>query len=228
VGFLFKRKKEEITEQPPRDFGSFIEFSLLDPRAIEADVHTLVNIAIKNGYYGVCVNPVNVYYAYSYISERAKRDIKVIATVGFPLGASKTEVKVLEAREAFADGASELDVVINIARAKEGDFGYIKNELSRIVRIARGRVVKAIIETSYLNREQTKGVLKACIKAKIDFIQTSTGYGEGGATPEDVDFIKSIVGEKCYVKAAGAVKTRAQVEELIRSGAERIGTSRAL
>ncbi len=220
-----KRKKEDISIQ---NFNERIELTLVDPRAISRDVHTLVNVAVKNGYLGVCVNPINVAEARSYIDEKVRVEMRVIAVIGFPLGATSISAKVQEAKEAISAGADELDVVINIGAVKSGDFAFVKSELSRIVRIAKGRIVKAIIETCYLSREEIKDVVKACVKAKVDFVQTSTGYGTGGATAEDILLIKEVAGGKIEVKAAGGVRSRAQAEELVRAGAIRIGTSKVI
>lgn len=223
----FKRKKQ-VEKNNESSLKNMTDFTLLDPRAVDKDIQTLVNIAIKNQYYAICVNPINILAAKHYISLSVRKDIKVVSVIGFPLGANTLQTKVYEAKQALSDGADELDVVINIAKAKENDFAYIKNELSRIVRIARGKVVKAIIETCYLTREEIKEICKVCLKAKVDFIKTSSGYGTGGATVDDVFLIKEVVKDKCLIKASGGIKTKAQAEELIRAGAQRIGTSRIL
>lgn len=225
---LFRRKKNIDDLQTYSSLSDITEFTLLDPRAITNDISTLVNITVKNSYLAVVVNPINVRLCKELISERAKKEIKVVAVVGFPFGASKLEVKVEEAKSAFSDGADEVEVVINIARAKEGDFSYIKTELSRIVRIAKGRTVKAIIETCYLSRDEIKNVTRALVKAKVDYIVTSTGFGTGGATAEDVALIHESAGGKCYVKAAGGIRTKQDADDMIRAGASRIGTSRLI
>ena len=201
----FKRKKK-VEEKVQSSLQDMIDFTLLDPRAVNKDIQTLVNIAIRNQYYAICVNPINVLDAKNFVLNSTRKDIKVVSVVGFPLGSNTVQTKVAEAKQALSDGADELDVVINIARVKENDYGYIKNELSRIVRIARGKIVKAIIETCYLTREEIKEVCKVCLKAKVDFIKTSSGYGTGGATVDDVLLIKEIVKDKCYIKASGGIK----------------------
>lgn len=205
-----------------------VELTLIDPRAVEKDIHTLINIALKNGYYGVCVNPCNVYIAKDYIENVIKYPIKVISVIGFPLGANTMQTKIHEAKEALRDGADELDVVINISCLKEGNLSYVKTELSKIRKIAKGKIVKAIIETCYLSYDDLKAICKICVKAKFDFIKTSTGYGTGGATVDDVRQIKEIVGDKCQIKASGGIRTREQANELVRAGASRIGTSKVI
>jgi len=221
-----RRKQEEVIE--PKTLSQMIDFTLIDPRAIDKDIHTLINVAIKNGYYAVCINSSNVLEAKDYIYNNLKTELAVIAAVGFPLGACSLHAKIEEAKQAIHDGADELDVVINIGKIKEGNYDYVRNELSRIVRISKGRIIKAVIETCYLNREEIKLACKACEKAKVDFIKTSTGYGTGGATVDDVLFINECVKGKVNIKASGGIRTRAQAEELIRAGAKRIGTSRAI
>ena len=225
---MWFRRKNKIEEVNQSSLQNMTDFTLLDPRAVSKDIQTLVNIAVKNQYFAVCVNPVNVLLAKNYVITSTRNDIKVVSVIGFPLGANTLQTKVNEAKQAISDGADELDVVINISKIKENDYGYVKNELSRIVRIAHGRVVKAIIETCYLTRDEIKEVCKVCLKSKVDYIKTSSGYGTGGATVDDVLLIKEVVKDKCLIKASGGIKTKAQAEELIRAGAQRIGTSRIL
>ena len=229
---MFGRKKKNLgfvdVELSERDLNSYIDYTLLDPRAGDRDIENLCNIAVKNKYYAVCINPTNVSHARKYIDSRMAETIKVVTVVGFPLGGNLVETKVLETKKAIADGADEIDVVINIAKAKQGDFGYIKNELSRIVRCSKGKVVKAIIETCYFNRDEIIKLCKACVKAKVDFVKTSTGYGIGGATPELVELIKQNVDGRCEVKAAGGIRNRNDAYLMLRAGARRIGTSREI
>lgn len=221
---MFFKKKSVAAKEVTR-LQDAVEYTLLDPRATAKDINNCCNIAIKNKYHAVCVNGCHVQDAFKYLSNKAVEDVGVVAVVGFPLGASTIQTKLAEAKEAIADGASEIDVVINIGAATEGDYDYVKNELSRIVRASRGRIVKAIIESCYFNREQIVQLCKACTKAKVDYIKTSTGFGTGGATPEVVSCIAAAVGNKCGIKASGGIRTVKQAEELIRAGATRIGTS---
>lgn len=225
---LFSRKHKDVDFSTPQRVGDAVELTLLDPRAVDADVKTLVNIAIRNLYCAVCVAPVNVFVAKQIIAKSSRPTLKIVSVVGFPLGTAKIATKVEEARNAIADGANELDVVICVSKAKQGDFGYIKDELSRIVRIAKGNVVKAVIETCYLTRDEIKNVCRACLKAKVDFVMTSTGYGTGGANPEDIAFICTQLEGRCGVKASGAISSRVIAEDMLRAGATRIGTSRVI
>jgi deoxyribose-phosphate aldolase len=221
----FKKKKEEpaVTDEK-----SIIDFTLLDPRATTKDIHNCCNIAIKNHYYGVCVNSCWVETVKRYLSQKAVDTIAVVSVVGFPLGASSMTAKLAEEKQAISDGADELDVVINIGNAKEGDYDYVRTELSRIVRASHGKVIKAIIETCYFDKEEIIKLVKVCAKAKVDYIKTSTGFGTGGATPEIVQLINETAGGKCKVKASGGIRTMAQVKDMVRAGASRIGTSTEL
>ena len=222
------RKNKSIIIKDEATILEMVDFTLLDPRAISKDIHTLINVAIKNKYYGVCVNPVNVKLASEYIKKTLNAELNIISVVGFPLGANTIKIKCLEAKQAVKDGADEIDFVINIAKIKEGDIIYLKQEISKIIRAAKGRIVKAIIETCYLTREEIKQVCKICEKAKVDFIKTSTGYGTAGANAEDVSYIRECVRGRVGIKASGGIKTREQAEELIRAGATRIGSSRTI
>jgi len=205
-----------------------VDFTLLSPIVTEKDVIKHCNIALKHHYYSVCVNPVNVRIAKKYIQTELLKDIKVCTVIGYPLGENTTLVKIQEAKQAIIDGADELDVVISISRVKSGDFAYVKNELSRIVRISKKRVVKAIIETGYLTREEINKVVKICMKCRVDYIQTSTGYTLTRSTPEEVNYLENLVGDRCGIKIAGGVTTKAEATEMVRAGAQRIGTSRII
>jgi len=220
---MFFRKKEE--QVGAIDVSSRVDFTLLDPRAIDDDLEKICDIAYKNGYYAVCVNPVNVKYVSGYITKYLKNALKVVSVVGFPLGANTTSTKLAEAKEAIENGASEIDMVINIGKAKAGDFCYVKNEIEKIRKIAKKKILKVIIETCYFDENDIIKLVKICIACKVDYIKTSTGFGTAGAQKEIVSLIKKVVGSKCKIKASGAIKTREQAVEFLNLGADRIGTS---
>ena len=205
-----------------------VDFTLLDARATFADLEKLCDVAYKNQYYSVCVNPCNVEYVSGYISKNLNGELKVASVVGFPLGANTIEAKVFETKQAIQDGADEIDVVVNIGRAKNGDFEYVKNELTKIKKAAKNHVVKAILETCYMDENEIVKLCKVCMRAKVDFVKTSTGFGTGGATPEHISLMKKTVAGKCQVKASGGIRTREQAIELINLGADRLGTSRII
>ena len=210
------------------DLGAAVDFTLLDPRATEADIEKLCDIAYKNSYYAVCVNPCNVSYAKSYIEKKLKNSIKVVSVVGFPLGANLLSTKLAEAKEVISSGADEIDFVINIGRAKQGKYDYIKNELKSIRKLAKHSVVKVIIETCYFDKNEIIKLSKLCAQNKIDYIKTSTGFGTGGAKIEDIKTIYETVKGACKIKASGGIRTRQQAIDLLNAGAARIGTSHIL
>lgn len=220
-----ERKKEMTNDLYAINVNGMVDFTLLDSRATMLDIEKLCDIAFKNQYYGVCVNPCNVAIAKGYILKNFEGSIKVISVIGFPLGANKTEVKLIEAKQALSDGADELDVVINIGKAKDLDYKYIKNELSKIKKIAGRHIVKAIIETCYFDENEIIKLCKVCVSSGVDFIKTSTGFGIAGANERITELIVKTVKGKCYVKAAGGIKTREQAIRFVNLGVSRIGTS---
>ena len=206
------------------DISRYIDHTNLRAYATEDDIIRLCDEAKEYGFYAVCVNPYRVRLA----KERLKgTDVKVASVIGFPLGATPTEVKVFEAKKALEDGADELDMVINIGALKDGDYEYVRKDIEEVVKVARekGAIVKVIIETCYLTDEEK---VKACELAKeagAHFVKTSTGFGTGGATVEDVRLMRKVVGPEMGVKAAGGIRTYEQAVAMIEAGATRIGTS---
>jgi len=202
----------------------YIDHTNLKAYASREDVVRLCEEAKRYGFYAVCVNPYRVK-----VAKEALRgtDVKVVSVIGFPLGATPTEVKVFEAEKAIEAGADELDMVINIGALKDGDLEYVKNDIASVVEKAHasGVLVKVIIETCYLTDEEKVTACKLAMEAGADFVKTSTGFGSGGATVEDVRLMKSVVGDKMGVKAAGGIRTYEQAVKMIEAGATRIGTS---
>ena len=151
--------------------------------------------------------------------------MKVAAVVGFPLGAMTTAAKVFEAKEAVENGASEIDMVINIAKLKDGEFEFVENEIRQIKEAIGDNVLKVIIETCYLTDEEKVKACELSLAAKADFVKTSTGFGTDGATYEDVKLMKSVVGDNAKVKASGGVRDKETAQKYVDLGAERLGTS---
>ena len=206
------------------DIAKYIDHTNLKPYATKEDIIKLCEEAKKYGFYAVCVNPYRVKLA----KEQLKgTDIKVASVIGFPLGATPTEVKVFEAKKALEDGADELDMVINIGALKDKDYDYVRRDIEEVVKVAheRGAIVKVIIETCYLSDEEKEIACRLAMEAGADFVKTSTGFGTRGATVEDVRLMRRVVGDKLGVKAAGGIRTYEQALEMIRAGANRIGTS---
>ncbi|WP_456444074.1 deoxyribose-phosphate aldolase [Thermococcus sp.] len=208
------------------DVAGYIDHTNLKPQATRDDIIKLCDEAVEYGFYAVCVNPYRVKLARDYLRGR-KADVKVASVIGFPLGATPTEVKVFEARKALEDGADEIDMVINIGALKDGEHDYVRNDIAEVAEVAheKGAKVKVIIETCYLTDEEK---IKACELAKeagADFVKTSTGFGTGGATIEDVRLMRKVVGPDMGVKAAGGIRTYEQALAMIEGGANRIGAS---
>ena len=218
--FKIRRKNKEIDE-----LNYKVDFTLLDARASFFDLEKLCDIAYKNGYYSVCVNPCNVAYVKGYIADNFNNDLRVCSVVGFPLGANSVDIKSAEAKHAISDGADEIDAVINIGRVKAGDFEYVKTEIEKLRKITKNKVLKIIIETCYLDDNEIIKLCGICAKCKVDFVKTSTGFGIGGATEKDVLLIYKTLNGKCMIKASGGIRERGQAINFINMGVDRIGTS---
>ena len=202
--------------------NKYIDHTILKATASNADVQKLCAEAIEHKFYSVCVNGCYVADAKHLLQGT---DVKVAAVVGFPLGAMTTAAKVFEAKEAVENGASEIDMVINVAKLKDGEFEYVENEICQIKEAIGDNVLKVIIETCYLTDEEKVKACELSLAAKADFVKTSTGFGTDGATYEDVKLMKSVVGDNAKVKASGGVRDKETAQKYINLGAERLGTS---
>jgi len=204
------------------EINKFIDHTILKAMATREDIKKLCDEAKEYGFYSVCVNGTNVEYAFSQVKDS---DVKVAAVVGFPLGAMAADVKVFEAKKAIEDGASEIDMVINIGALKDRDYDLVENEIRKIKEAIGSNVLKVIIETCYLTDDEKVKACELSVNAKADFVKTSTGFGIGGATFEDVELMKKTVGDKAEVKASGGVKDLETAKKYIELGATRLGTS---
>ena len=202
--------------------NKYIDHTILKATASSSDVQKLCEEAIEHEFYSVCVNGCYVADAKHLLQGT---DVKVAAVVGFPLGAMTTASKVFEAKEAIENGASEIDMVINVAKLKDGEFDYVENEIRLIKGAIGDNVLKVIIETCYLTDEEKVKACELSLVAKADFVKTSTGFGTGGATYEDVKLMKSVVGDNAKVKASGGVRDKETAQKYVDLGAERLGTS---
>ena len=202
--------------------NKYIDHTILKATASSSDVQKLCEEAIEHEFYSVCVNGCYVADAKQLLQGT---DVKVAAVVGFPLGAMTTAAKVFEAKEAVENGASEIDMVINVAKLKDGEFDYVENEIRLIKEAIGDNVLKVIIETCYLTDEEKVKACELSLVAKADFVKTSTGFGTGGATYEDVKLMKSVVGDNAKVKASGGVRDKETAQKYVELGAERLGTS---
>lgn len=206
--------------------NKLIEHTLLKPDSTLDDIRRLCEEAIQYQFYGVCVPPYFVREATRFLNEQAK----VVTVVGFPMGYSTIPAKVEEIKRAFDEGGDEVDAVINIASVKSGNWSYVKNELDSMTRAVsiKGKVMKLIIETGLLTKNEIKQVLEIAQANDIHFIKTSTGINGEGATPEIVKFLREHLPPKIKIKASGGIKTIERVENLIAAGADRIGTSNSI
>jgi deoxyribose-phosphate aldolase len=205
------------------DLARMIDHTLLKPEAKPDDIRGLCGEGIKYGFATICVNPCYVKLA----SEELKGSkVKVCSVSGFPLGANKSELKVNEAESGCRDGASEIDMVINIGALKSGDYRLIEKEIKLILKaMGKGKILKVILETSLLTLEEKIIGAKIVKESGAHFVKTSTGFGPGGATVEEVALLRKTVGENFGVKASGGIRDCKKTLELIQAGANRIGTS---
>lgn len=201
-----------------------IDHTLLKPEAAPDDIRRLCDEARQFGFASACVNPVYVPLAASLLSGGP---VKVCAVAGFPLGASPARTKLFEAENALEAGAAEIDMVIHVGALRGGNDAAVEDEIRRLSDAchARGALLKVILETALLSREEKVRGATAARNAGADFVKTSTGFGPGGATVEDVALLRSVVGSALGVKASGGIRTFADLERMVEAGATRIGTS---
>jgi deoxyribose-phosphate aldolase len=204
--------------------ASYIDHTLLKPEASEADVRQVCAEAVEYGFKSVCVNPIWV----KTVSKALKGSgVLTCAVVGFPLGATPSDVKAFEARGAVLDGAEEIDMVIDIAAARADDKGALVDEITAVAEAVHAgeAILKVIIETALLSDAQKVLACEAAVEAGADFVKTSTGFNGGGATVEDVALMRKTVGPEIGVKASGGVRSLADAQAMIAAGATRIGAS---
>lgn len=203
--------------------ASMIDHTILKPDATAEQIKTLCNEAKQYKFASVCINPSNVSLAAKIL---LGTNVKVCTVIGFPLGATTTRIKAIEAADAIENGAGEVDMVINIGALKSGDYEFVKNDIRSVVSAANGKaIVKVIIETCLLSDEEK---IKVCTIAKnqgADFVKTSTGFSTGGATAHDVRLMRQTVGCDMGVKASGGIRSYESAIEMVNAGANRLGTS---
>ncbi|MEC0245828.1 deoxyribose-phosphate aldolase [Paenibacillus chitinolyticus] len=203
--------------------AGMIDHTLLRADATKAEITKLTEEAKKYEFASVCVNPTWVTYAAEQLSGSP---VKVCTVIGFPLGATTSAVKAFETKDAIANGAGEVDMVINIGALKAGDDTLVESDIKAVVEAAAGKaLVKVIIETSLLTDEEKVRASKLAVKAGADFVKTSTGFSTGGATPADVALMRKTVGPDVGVKASGGVRSLEDMNGMIEAGATRIGAS---
>lgn len=209
------------------NLASYIDHTLLKADASEAEIENLCNEAKQYGFAAVCVPPYFVRKCKQWLRDS---NVKIATVVGFPLGYAHTPAKVEEARRAIDEGANEIDMVINIIALKANDLNYLRNELTSAATIVqlRGGKLKVILETGLLTKEEMSTACKLCADLNVDFVKTSTGFIEKGATVEDVEFLRANLPKTVKIKASGGIRTKEDAEALIKAGADRIGTSKGV
>ena len=204
------------------NYAKFIDHTLLKPESTRQQIDQIIDEAKEYNFKSICVNPTHVKYA----SERLNDSGVLVCTViGFPLGATTTATKIFETEDAIKNGATELDMVINIGALKDGRFEDVQKDIEGVVGAANGKTVKVIIETVLLSDEEKVKASELAKAAGADFVKTSTGFAGGGATPEDVKLMKDTVGDELEVKASGGVRSLEDFNKMIDAGATRIGAS---
>ncbi len=202
--------------------SKYIDHTILKQDAIKEEILKLCQEAIENDFASVCVNPTWV----SLASETLKNTgVDVCTVIGFPLGANSSKVKAFETQTAIRDGATEIDMVINVGELKDGNYDKVYEDIKAVVTACNGTLLKVIIETCLLTDEEKVKACELSVKAGANFVKTSTGFSTGGATKEDIALMRKTVGDSVGVKASGGVRTPEDFDAMIKNGATRIGTS---
>lgn len=207
------------------ELSKYIEHTLLKQDAKKEELQKLYDEAKKYNFLGVCVNPVNVVDAAYALKGTG---VKVVTVVGFPLGASKSEVKAFETQKAVEDGADEIDMVINVSKLKDKDFDFVKKDIEAVKKACSDKPLKVILETDLLEKDEIKKACELCVEAKADFVKTSTGFVKNGAgaKAEDVELMaKTVKPHGLRVKASAGIRDKEKALAMIKAGADRLGTS---
>ncbi len=205
----------------PSDLARLIDHTILKTEATQNDIIRLCREAEEYGFFSVCVNLVWIELAKKTVDPR----IKVTGVVGFPLGATSTAIKKAETVDNIAKGADEIDMVMNVGMFKQGEFNYVKDEISTVSEAAQGRTTKIIIETCLLSNDEKVKAARMIMAAGAHFVKTSTGFNVRGAEPDDVALLRKTVGPEFGVKASGGIRDYQTCLTMIKKGANRIGTS---
>lgn len=204
------------------NYNKMIDHTVLKPETTLETVKKICDEAIAYHFASVCINPCHVAYCHDYLQDS---DVKVCTVIGFPLGANTSATKAFEASDAIQNGADEIDMVINIGALKDQNYELVLKDIQAVVEVAKGKVVKVILETCLLTKEEIVKACEICKEAKASFVKTSTGFSTGGATVEDVRLMKETVGDELLVKASGGVRSYDDMVHIVEAGASRIGTS---
>jgi deoxyribose-phosphate aldolase len=215
------KNDNKITTQ---EIASMIDHTLLKPEATLSEIGILCDEAMKYNFASVCVNPSYVSTCFDLVKSS---NVKVCTVIGFPLGATTIQSKLMEAEEAIKNGAEELDMVINVGKLKDKNYDFILNDLKTIAHLAKKHLCtsKVILETCLLNDEEKVAACLVAEEAGLDFVKTSTGFSKGGATVHDVSLMKFVIGDKLKVKASGGIRSYEDALNMINAGASRLGAS---
>ncbi len=206
-----------------KELYTYVDHTALKAYTTWEDIEKLCKEAVAYQMASVCIPACYIKRVHDEF-----KDLTICTVVGFPLGYSSTEGKVAETMQALKDGASEIDMVINICDVKNKDYDKVEQEIAALKKAAGDHILKVIIETCYLTEEEKIAMCQAVTNAKADFIKTSTGFGTAGATLEDVKLMKEHIGADVKIKAAGGIRSREEMEDYIKAGCSRIGTSSAI
>lgn len=204
------------------NYNKMIDHTVLKADTSLETVKRICDEAMEYGFASVCINPCHVAYCADYLKDS---DVNVCTVIGFPLGANTSAVKAFETKDAIANGADEIDMVMNIGALKDKNYDLVRDDVKAVVEAANGTLVKVILETCLLTEDEIKKACELCVEAKADYVKTSTGFSTRGATIEDVRIMKEAVHGKAKVKAAGGVRTPEDMVKIVAAGADRIGTS---
>ena len=208
------------------DIAKYIDHTILKPEAAIEDVKKLCREAREYNFASVCVNGC---YAKLVSNELLGSEVKTCVVVGFPLGSMSKEAKAFETNNAIENGASEIDMVINVGSLKDKNYNSVKEDIEAVVNVAKGKaIIKVIIETCLLTDEEKVKACEISKEAKADFVKTSTGFSSEGATKEDIALMRKTVGESLGVKASGGVRDYKTAMDMINAGASRIGSSNSI
>lgn len=207
------------------NLNCYIEHTMLKATATFIDIDKIINEAVENNFLGICIPPCYIKYA----KEKLKnKNIKLVTVIGFPLGANESDVKAFEAKKAIDNGADEVDMVINIGFARSNRWDLVEKDIEKVRNATLNKILKVILETDYLNDDEIKRTCEICVKQKVDYVKTSTGFAKNGvgATVEKIKMLSSLV--KPYgikVKASGGIRTKEDAISFIEVGANTLGTS---
>lgn len=207
------------------DLNRYIEHTILKAKATFSDIDKIIDEALENNFLGICIPSCYIKYAKEKLQNK---NIKLVTVVGFPLGSTESDVKAFEAKNAIDNGADEVDMVINIGFARSNRWDLVEEDIKKVREATSNNVLKVILETDYLNDDEIKKACEICVKQKVDYVKTSTGFAKNGvgATVEKIKMLSSLV--KPYglkVKASGGIKTKEDALSLIEAGADTLGTS---